>query len=106
MNCFPLQLPEQLSPLNKHQFLFIFIPPAFDLHLVTYFTVQELTRGSVFTTIRASTLPGSGYFWAANPCLGTNRAKKKIISMCHIKEKRWKSGKHPDIAVSQLNIAL
>lgn len=40
------------------------------------------------------------------PVLVQIEQKKKIISMCHIKEKRWKSGKHPDIAVSQLNIAL
>lgn len=40
MNCLPLQLPEQLCPLNKHQLCSFFIPPASDLHLITYFAAQ------------------------------------------------------------------
>lgn len=82
VSCPGLYPPEQLSPLNKHQLLFIFIPPAFDLHLVTYFTAQELTCGSVVFSVMIATVPGLGYFWGA-ASLSPFRTYRGLESISH-----------------------
>lgn len=85
--------------------MFIFIPPAFDLHLVTYFTAQELTCGSVvFTTIWASTFAKFWIFLGSYSLF--TQIGQKAISHKHMsyEGKMLEKWEHPDIAVSQPNI--
>lgn len=89
VSCPGLYLPEQLSPLNKHQLLFIFIPPAFDLHLVTYFTAQELTCGSVVFSVMSVHSARFGIFLAAASLsffVRIGGLKALVIGTCHIEE--------------------
>lgn len=82
VSCSGLYPPEQLSPLNKHQLLFIFIPPAFDLHLVTYFTAQELTCGSVVFSVMSVHSARFGIFSGA-ASLSPFRTYRGLESISH-----------------------